>query len=261
VLPRPHSRFKSRGNTFSYVSKFFAFGVFVFLLLKFFPSIAEELSGSLNPERSTSAESVLAPPNSNDLELVENQSDLAETDSSEPPTSIESPPALESPEPLPSPSPSETPVEVLEKNDLLIRLPSTLAVDPRTKSILLDSAFISGSQYVLICVDAPSLRILTASMANNPSVKVVGNGTGTLRISGETNSIQSFFKTGDGIRFESLSGSILSKIPVFRFIPVSKPSVDSKLCEKVVPANVRTLSFRALGIGLGIRKGEVVLKQ
>ena len=144
---------------------------------------------------------------------------------------------------------------------IITRIPKSVPIDPRSKNYIFSSGIVGGSTYILLCIDGfPTLTSRVNSNSEN-GILVYGNGTKNFRISGSSWDVQSIISNSSGIRFTSTANLMTDESATLRFIALDKPSISSKLCDSASPENIKILNFRALGINLDIKKGEVILKR
>ena len=179
-----------------------------------------------------------------------------------------SPSPSETASPAASSSPSSSPVaeitylesesptakaKIIESDSLFFRTPVSLHVDPRAKSVRMDSFALGGAENILVCVISNRANI---SLANSRDVLIEGQGTHSLSVSGSAPSVLAALTAGQGITVASAS-RISEASLTFQVSAVNKPSADPGLCS---PSQItRFVSISALGVDLGIVKAPVQL--
>lgn len=191
-----------------------------------------------------------------------------------PDPTVESAPAVASPSPTssesasPSPSPSssaepspditylesESPTakaKIIDSASLFFKTPNSLQVDPRAKSVRMDSFALGGAEIVLVCANSNRANI---SLSAASDILVNGEGTRSLIISGSAPKVLSALTAGHGLTLNSQS-RISEATLTFQVSAVNKPSIDPDLC---VPSQItRPVAISALGVDLGIVKAPV----
>jgi hypothetical protein len=175
--------------------------------------------------------------------------------------------ASSSPSPTASPISSATPVaeptadityaatdsptakaKVLESNSLVFRVPNSLQVDPRARSLRTDAFALGGAQNILVCIASSKANVSLATTAN---VLSEGQGSRSLTVSGTTAAVLSALTSGQGITAVS-AGTIAGSAMTFRVAAVSKATTDVELCNEA--KITRSTAITALGIDLNTVK-------
>ena len=136
-----------------------------------------------------------------------------------------------------------------------IRIPAKFPVDPRATSIHISPIAITGGETLLVCMSVDN-AILQLS-GSNPDLLVEGNGTKSLRISGEGAAVNALLNAGRGLRLVAtakINGAVVST----RAATLTAPSVDTELCSGAV--NVFRSSISAMGLGMDTVKAPVPIK-
>jgi hypothetical protein len=236
-----------------------------FVLLKLFPTMAEDLIPPITPIIETSqsptptVEPTTAPTSEAKSSISEDQSERmeAQSESSEPPASAS-----------PTPTPSKPSASLLPDQSMSLRIPISVLVDPRARSALLPAISVTGPRYVLVCFAFPSLTSNLISFNENHKVDNwdlmnfgISSGNSYLRVTGETERVMATINGIQGLRLNSLAGGLSFKGVTISAVAISMPTLDESFCRQAIPANTRSLSFRPLGLDLEIKKGDVVLKR
>jgi len=230
---------------------------FTFVIFRLAPTMADELTPAPITEVTSSASPEPSPSDSPSPEPTQNPA---------PSTS----PTEEPIEPVPSssasPSPSPTAPTALANQNMQVRIPASLLVDPRARTTSVSEIFISGPQNLLVCARSTSLtsdvylKNITDSEFGD-EVLVAGDQTSNLMVTGNTEQVLTILNSARGIRVSSPLGTIANQSILFRFIATSAPTLDSKICSRASAANTRTLSFRELGLQIEMKKGDLSLKK
>jgi len=170
----------------------------------------------------------------------------------------ESAPAItDSPQPTPSITYSVVDTATAEptyttSQNINIRIPSKFPVDPRATSVNISPIAISGGEILLVCmnVDNATLRL----SGENDDLLIEGNGSKSLRISGDGAAVNALLNAGRGVRLVA-SAKINGAVITTRAASMTAPSVDNDFCsgaEKSVNS-----SISAMGLGLNTVKNPV----
>ena len=149
-----------------------------------------------------------------------------------------------------TPAPTYAPSQVMR-----IRIPAKFPVDPRATSIHISPIAITGGETLLVCMSVDN-AILQIS-GSNPDLLVEGNGTKSLRISGEGAAVNALLNAGRGLRLVAtakINGAVVST----RAATLTAPSVETELCSGAV--NVFRSSISAMGLGMDTVKAPVPIK-
>ena len=232
---------------------------FTFIIFRLAPTMADELTPSPVNEITSTATPEPSPSVSDSASPEPSQSPS--------PTSIPSEDPI-APVPSGSPSPSASPTSptALANQNMQIRIPTSLLVDPRARSTSISEVSVSGPENLLVCARSTSLisdvylkNIIDSEFGEE--TLVAGDQTSNLMVTGNTDQVLTILNAARGIRVSSPLGTMANQAMVFRFVATSAPSLDSKLCSKASEANTRTLTFRELGIQIEMKKGDINLKR
>jgi hypothetical protein len=149
-----------------------------------------------------------------------------------------------------TPAPTYAPSQVMR-----IRIPAKFPVDPRATSIHISPIAITGGETLLVCMSVDN-AILQIS-GSNPDLLVEGNGTKSLRISGEGAAVNALLNAGRGLRLVA-TAKINGAVVTTRAASMTAASIDSGLCagaEKVFRS-----SISAMGLGMDTVKAPVPIK-
>jgi hypothetical protein len=136
--------------------------------------------------------------------------------------------------------------------DVKIRIPSKFPVDPRATSVSISPIAISGGEILLVCMSVDNAILQLAG--GDKDLLIEGNGTRSLRISGEGPAVNALLNAGRGLRLVA-TAKINGAVVTTRAASMTAASVDSDLCagaEKVFRS-----SISAMGLGMNTVKNPV----
>lgn len=240
---------------------------FTFVVFQLAPTMADELTPAPDNEViATATPEVSAPPSAS--ASPEPQVTPSATAAPVPVPVPTDEPITPVPSTSPSPSASATPppVTALANQSMQLRVPTSLLVDPRARIASISELFVSGPQNLLVCITSGSLvsDVYLKNFSDSDfgaQTLVAGDRTSNLKVTGRTDQVLAILNGAQGVRVSSPSATIATHNLNFRFVATSAPTLDAKLCEKGSPANSRTLTFRELGLGIEMKKGDVILKR
>ena len=176
----------------------------------------------------------------------------------------------ESPSRSPVPSSSATPVvypaKPSQSQGMVIQVPGEISVDPRAQIVRIPRITVSGPEYLLACINTVNtvvdvLTIGAPDNANATNLFIQGDLSSTLTIAAPALLVNTVFNASGGAKISALGQSIAGQQIQIGFLATDKQADDSSLCPKILPENRRVISIKALGVGLGLKKGEVTLKR
>ena len=88
---------------------------------------------------------------------------------------------------------------------------------------------------------------------------LTGDFSQNVMVSGTADEVEALINSSNGLRMVSIRGSIASASASFSFIAVSRPVLSASICSQSL--NIRTLSFRPLGLGMDLLKNSIILKK
>lgn len=236
---------------------------FTFVVFRLAPTMADELAPSPDIEVIATAT-----PEASAQPSVSASPEPQVTPSATPvPVPTEEPIApVPSNSPSPSASATPPPVIALANQSMQLRVPTSLLVDPRARTARISELFVSGPQNLLVCITSGSLvsdvYLKNFSDSNfGAQTLVAGDRTSNLMVTGSADQVLAILNGAQGVRVSSPAATIATHNLNFRFVATSAPTLDAKLCDKGSPANFRTLTFRELGLGIEMKKGDVTLKR
>jgi hypothetical protein len=170
------------------------------------------------------------------------------------------------PEPSVSPSPTENPARPSQSQGMVIQVPSEISVDPRAQIVRIPRITVAGPEYLLACINTVNvvvdvLTIGAPDNANATNLFIQGDLSSTLTISAPAVLVNTVFNASGGAKISALGQSIAGQQIQIGFLATDKQAENSSLCPKILPENRRVISIKALGVGLGLKKGEVTLKR
>jgi hypothetical protein len=170
--------------------------------------------------------------------------------------------------PTPSPSPSREvfPARPAQAQGMSIKVPNEISVDPRAQIVRIPRIEISGPEYLLVCVNTINtvidvLTIGAPDNANATNLFIQGDISSTLTISAPTVLVNTVFNASGGAKISALGRSLAGQQIQIGFLAIDKQADGSSLCPKISAENRRVISIKGLGVGIGMKKGEVTLKR
>jgi hypothetical protein len=170
------------------------------------------------------------------------------------------------PTPSPSSSPISYPARPSQSQGMVIKVPTEISVDPRAQIVRIPQISIAGPEYLLVCINTINtvvdiLTIGAPDNANATNLFIQGDLSSTVTIAAPTMLVNSVFNSSGGAKVSALGLSLAGQQVQIGFLATDKQAADSNLCTKILPENRRTILFKALGVGIGMKKGEVTLKR
>lgn len=212
------------------------------------PTLADEQS------RSTELQGEIAP---SDTSTATSEPDSTNPDT---PTSTTSPTSS----PSPSPTPTYTPAVMTPGQGMDIGIPTSVSVDPRAQVVTIPRLRVSGPTYLLACFSGSNVVIDLLSKGypdDRPAsnLYLTGDLTSNVTISGPTDFVISALNSVGGLRVSGLGRKLQGTTLEVSLVSVDKMAESGYLCAKAQSANIRSIKFSPLGVGLEIKKGEVNL--
>lgn len=222
-----------------------AAALFGLVLVQVIPSLADVINGqSQNESAPSPAPLVTVSP---EPTVAADQTSASPTPTAAPqPTASISYPDIETATPAPTYAPSQ---------EIRIRIPAKFPVDPRATSVHISPISITGGETLLICMSVDN-AVLQIS-GSNPDLLVEGNGTKSVRVSGDGAAVNALLNSGRGLRLVATS-KINGAVVTTRAASLTAPSVETDLCSGAV--NVFRSSISAMGLGLNTVKVPVPIK-
>lgn len=177
------------------------------------------------------------------------------------PTSAPAPTSVPTPTESASPVPSSSPVVITVATDqnIVVKVPNQILVDPRAKNALIPQLYLNSPDTLLACIDSNQVT-LDLPYPNNPNILISGNRTGHLLLSGSSADISQSLNSGNGSRAFTAGTGIAHASITIRTVALSKASLDGTFCSSALSSNTRTLSFAPLDLALSITKSSVRVK-
>lgn len=231
--------------------RFIVLSLSAFFLSQVIPTLAEEqdraveLTEQVAPRGETSTASASPAPES-------------------PTTPGETPTATSSPSS--SAIPMVFPARPSQSQGMVIQVPNEISVDPRAQIVRVPRITVAGPDYLLVCINTLNtvvdvLTIGAPDNANATNLFIQGDLSSTLTIAAPAVLVNTVFNASGGAKISALGRSIAGQQIQIGFLATDKQADDSSLCPKILPENRRVISIKALGVGLGMKKGEVTLKR
>ena len=222
-----------------------AAALFGLVLVQVIPSLADVINGQNQSESAPSPAPLVTV--SPEPTVAADQTSASPTTTAAPqPTASISYPDIETATPAPTYAPSQ---------EIRIRIPAKFPVDPRATSVHISPIAITGGETLLICMSVDN-AVLQIS-GSNPDLLVEGNGTKSVRVSGDGAAVNALLNSGRGLRLVATS-KINGAVVTTRAASLTAPSVESDLCSGAV--NVFRSSISAMGLGLNTVKVPVPIK-
>ena len=227
------------------VKRVAAAALFGLVLVQVIPALAEVINGQSQSESA---------PSPTPLATVSPEATSAPDDATPSPSSSAAPQPtasitysdIETATPAPTYAPSQV---------MRIRIPAKFPVDPRATSVHLSPIAITGGETLLVCMSVDN-AILQIS-GSNPNLLVEGNGTKSVRVSGEGAAVNALLNAGRGLRLIA-TAKINGAMVTTRAATLTAPSVESDLCSGAV--NVFSSSISAMGLGMDTVKAPIPIK-
>ena len=231
--------FNSENKFIRLASRLASLAIFAAVISTIAPTIADELSSSSEIVETSEPAPVQEP-----IEAEPSETPApSQTPSPEPEAQIDRPEIENSsPSPLAEPSESATVVEIIpepleNQPRYTLRIPQSVAVDPRAKSYYLAHIYAGAesTQYTLACISGAGLSFdirskLTAQNSDEGRDLISGDQSGFLLISGNTARVVNLINSQAGLLISSTSGSLPNKVATMRFIALTAPSIDPTFC-------------------------------
>jgi hypothetical protein len=250
------------------VSRLFFLSLSAALLALISSAVANELN-LISGTQQEQSQMVVAPSQSIDQSPESDSSTVIE----ETPTSSISPEASPTPEPTSQQTVSSEPVEesttapvviyIDEQPKFNIKIPASIAVDPRAKSVFLPNLQFSGAPVVLACLTGSGITFDAGEVRNSndqdsPNISVSGDMTSLLRVSGEVSVVRGFINSLGGLFVSADGTAIAGRSFDLALVALTEKSTEIEYCGGA-RTSVSSV-FRALGLDLSTKKGSGTLK-
>jgi hypothetical protein len=230
------------------------------------PTIADELSSSPEVVQQTAQPAPAPAPSPTEVEATPTPS------ASPTPEAQITRPAIASTSPTPLAESSESvtvkdeppaPLEIQPK--YVLRIPNSVAVDPRARSYYLPHIYAAadGAQFTMACISGAGVTFDSRnkqSSQNSDEGKdlVMGDQSGFLLISSTTARVVNLINSYTGLLVSSANGGLANKALTMRFVAVTAPVVDPTFCSAAKSS--AATAFRPLGLEQSTVKGGGKLK-
>ena len=230
------------------------------------PTIADELSSSPEVVQQTAQPAPAPAPSPTEVEATPTPS------ASPTPEAQITRPAIASTSPTPLAESSESvtvkdeppaPLEIQPK--YVLRIPNSVAVDPRARSYYLPHIYAAadGAQFTMACISGAGITFDSRnkqSSQNSDEGKdlVMGDQSGFLLISSTTARVVNLINSYTGLLVSSANGGLANKALTMRFVAVTAPVVDPTFCSAAKSS--AATAFRPLGLEQSTVKGGGKLK-
>jgi len=162
----------------------------------------------------------------------------------------------------PSPSPTKPPPHALTNQNMSVRVASAVHADPRANSVFVTPIELYAPSIILACISSSTamLDISQKNAANNLDPKsLVGDFSTYIRMTGSSDQVMSLINSFNGLRAMSFTRGIVNQHVLFRFVAVSEPTLDAKLCNDGKASNNRIVNVVPVGIDIDMKKADVRL--
>jgi len=178
------------------------------------------------------------------------------------PTPIDSPSPIPTDSPSPTPSPTKKPPHAIANQNMFVRAASAVHADPRANSVFITPVEINAPSLILACISSGGAMLdvsVKNSVNNIEPTTLVGDHSNYVRISGSSDQVMNIINSFNGLRALSFSRGIVYQHLLFRFVAISEPTLDAKLCNDGNPSNNRIVSIVPFGVDLDMKKADVRL--
>jgi len=156
------------------------------------------------------------------------------------------------------------PPEVTATQGITMRIPQSVRVDPRARSVFLPQIYAESFNTLLVCLSSNSLLLDIGSQGVEDSIdsedlKVTGDRSNNLVISGDPQTVTSVLNGVSGIRAFRDSGGVANQSLVITLVDLSRPSLDTDFCQRSTGGNSRTITLLPLALEQRITDGRIRL--
>jgi hypothetical protein len=230
------------------------------------PTIADELNTS-PPEVVQPAEPAPAPtPSPTEVEATPtpSASPTPEAEITRPAIASTSPtPLAESGESVTVKDEPPAPLEIQPK--YVLRIPNSVAVDPRARSYYLPHIYAAadGAQFTMACISGSGVTFDSRNKQSSQNSdegrdQIMGDQSGFLLISATTARVVNLINSYTGLLVSSANGGLANKALTMRFVAVTAPVVDPTFCSAAQSS--ASTAFRPLALEQSTVKGGGKLK-
>jgi hypothetical protein len=265
ILDGLNSLFYSKKRSISLSSRTLAVAVVMLTVTTVFPTLAEE--SNTPPETIEISAPEIEPEQSGDPETdPTTPTDSGDSDTQEPPAGSDESSDKTSESGTDQKEGEETTEEEDEKvkavtpqPQILFRVPSSVAVDPRARVAFLPQINITGGTLGMLCISSNALvdvGLKNYADAGQKDVMIIaGDNSPFVRIAGNLSDINSVINSAGGLKVGSFQGRLSTSAIHMQYIELSGLDASAEFCSKA--GNNRTVGFRALGLQLDTVKTRV----
>jgi hypothetical protein len=257
--------FNSENKFVRLAARLGSLALFAFVVSTIAPTIADELSSSA--EIVQPAEPAPAPtPSIAAVEVTPtpSASPTPEPEITRPAIASSSPtPLAESGESVTVKDEPPAPLEIQPK--YVLRIPNSVAVDPRARSYYLPHIYAAadGAEFTLACISGAAVTFdsrnkQSSQNSNEGRDLIMGDQSGFLLISSTTARVVNLINSYTGLLVSSANGGLANKALTMRFVAVTAPVVDPTFCSAAKSS--ASTAFRPLGLEQSTVKGGGKLK-
>lgn len=264
ILDGLNSLFYSKRRSISLSSRTLAVAVVMLTVTTVFPTLAEE--SNTPPETTEISAPEVEPEQAEDPETdPAKPTDGGESDTQAPPAGSDEISDKTSESGTDQKEGEETTEEeekvnaVTPQPQILFRVPSSVAVDPRARVAFLPQINITGGTLGMLCISSNALVDIGLKNYSDAGQKdlmiIAGDNSPFVRIVGNLSDINSFINSAGGLRVGSFQGRLSTSAIHMQYIELSGLDASAEFCSKA--GNSRTVGFRALGLQLDTVKTRV----
>jgi len=155
------------------------------------------------------------------------------------------------------------PLEIQPK--YVLRIPNSVAVDPRARSYYLPHIYAAadGAEFTLACISGAAVTFDSRNKQSSQNSDegrdlIMGDQSGFLLISSTTARVVNLINSYTGLLVSSANGGLANKALTMRFVSVTAPVVDPTFCSAAKSS--ASTAFRPLGLEQSTVKGGGKLK-
>jgi hypothetical protein len=232
------------------------------LISQVFPTLADE-----QDSRAISEEAYQAEPEAESLtQSSDDDSEQSTNDESSESTAEADQDGQEvEPSPTPSPTPTQKRISLTSSQDMVIRFPSRISVDPRAVVASLPKLGVSGPDYLLICAVAEGAVLDVVNIGIPDDIEasnlfLLGDLTSRLLISGPREVVLAAINPAAGMKISGLGRKLIETRLYLAFLATDGIATDGSLCGYPRVGNDRLITFRGLDLSMHLKKGRVELE-
>ncbi len=259
--------FNSENKFVRLASRLASLAIFAAVISTIAPTIANELSSSsdivqtvqpeVTPEATQPAPTESPSPGASPSPEAEAQIDRPAIASTSPT------PLAESGESVTVKDEPPVPLEVQPKYTL--RIPNSVAVDPRARNYYLPHIYAAadGAEFTMVCISGAGVTFDSRNKQSSQNSdegrdQIMGDQSGFLLISSTTARVVNLINSYTGLLVSAANGGLANKGLTMRFVAVTAPVVDPTFCSAAKSS--ASTAFRPLGLEQSTVKGGGKLK-